>query len=146
MQRHTSTNMCSNSNLQLPIAWAFDTTSSRQDHSNPWGGEHVPLRQCLAWTSALELGVWQKDCRDINLNNQQLLLSSTFQNTPVRCYFLTLQKVLHYCCKRTQTSYNMFVTMVTKYITLINSDDLCGQTVYWTVWSVLSFLSFDPLH
>lgn len=30
-----STNMRRNSNLQLPTAWAFDSTSSRQDHGDP---------------------------------------------------------------------------------------------------------------
>lgn len=72
-----STNTRSNSDLQLPIAGAFDSSSSRWDHGDPWGRERGPLWQRLPWTSALEPSVWQKDCCDVNLNNYPLLVSST---------------------------------------------------------------------
>lgn len=78
--------MHSNSTLQLPIAWAFDSTSSRQDHGDPWGREHGPLRQCLAWTSSLEVDTWQKDCCDVNLKAYQLPVSSTTCKCPLRRY------------------------------------------------------------
>lgn len=80
--------MQSNSMLQLPIARAFDSTSSRQDHGNPWGREHGPLRQSLRSTPALEVDTWPKK-RVLWCKPQSLSITGFFPQH-VKCYAVTL--------------------------------------------------------
>lgn len=89
--------------LQLPIARAFDSTSSRWDHGEPWGREHGPLSECLPQTSALKVDTWQKECCDVNLRpiNYQMTLKLQFG--------LSHRK---FCIRTTKMNFKVHITVV----------------------------------